>query len=306
VRRIAGGAAVGLLVLVLGCGDADPGEVEAVGGATTSVPASRIAEGAAISYRVPAAAGVDVLEVLRDRVESLGFDGAEVVDDGDVVTVRLAVDVDEATGLAARLGAAGRLEMRPAIDVQPFITTAQAASAGESLGDTTPVGVTGCELLGATTRFAELEREAGAVLPGVDDAVGNDDDDEPESCFLLGPLPVDGGATLGAGTFVGAEAVVSAGEPAVTGAIADDRIDLFNTIAEECFARSARCPTGQLALVLDDVVLSAPTIQEPRFTAAGIQISGLSSQQEAATLAAVLRFAPLGAPLELIEVVEID
>ena len=63
----------------------------------------------------------------------------------------------------------------------------------------------------------------------------------------------------------------------------DDGIDQFNAIAAQCSPPSETCPTGQLAIVLDSVVQSAPTIQQPSFNADGIAITGDFTESEAKT-----------------------
>ena len=40
-------------------------------------------------------------------------------------------------------------------------------------------------------------------------------------------------------------------------------IDAFNAVAAHCYAKDSTCPTGQLAIVVDGIVISAPTIQTP-------------------------------------------
>lgn len=77
-----------------------------------------------------------------------------------------------------------------------------------------------------------------------------------------------------------------------------DGIDAFNAIATSCFSKAATCPTGQLAIVLDSEVKSAPTIQQPSFQADEIQISGTFSESEAKDLALVLRYGSLPVTLE--------
>src|SRR4029434_5094428 len=67
-------------------------------------------------------------------------------------------------------------------------------------------------------------------------------------------------------------------------------IDKFNEIAAQCNPPSETCPTGRLAIVLDSVVQSAPTINEPQYTKDAITISGSFTQQEAKDLALVLRY----------------
>ena len=57
-------------------------------------------------------------------------------------------------------------------------------------------------------------------------------------------------------------------------------------------------PDGQLAIVLDSVVQSAPSINEPSYEADQIQISGSFTESEAKDLALVLRYGSLPVELE--------
>jgi preprotein translocase subunit SecD len=79
-------------------------------------------------------------------------------------------------------------------------------------------------------------------------------------------------------------------------------IDLFNKVAAQCYNGDPTCPAvapnkGQLAIVLDSEVLSAPSINEPTFERDRIQISGDFTEAEAKSLAVALRFGSL--PIEL-------
>lgn len=79
-------------------------------------------------------------------------------------------------------------------------------------------------------------------------------------------------------------------------------IDKFNEVAALCFAGGPECPAqaggkGQLAIVLDSEVLSAPSINEAAFDRDKIQISGSFTEDEAKNLAVALRFGSL--PVEL-------
>ena len=81
----------------------------------------------------------------------------------------------------------------------------------------------------------------------------------------------------------------------------EDGIDTFNEIAATCYAQNPDpqvCPTGQLAIVLDSVVQSAPSINEPSYGAEDIQISGSFGESEAKDLALVLRYGSLPVELE--------
>jgi preprotein translocase subunit SecD len=77
-----------------------------------------------------------------------------------------------------------------------------------------------------------------------------------------------------------------------------DSIDSFNAIAAQCFGKTETCPSGQLAIVLDSKVVSAPTIQQASFTRDQIQISGSFTESEAKDLALVLRYGSLPVNLE--------
>lgn len=77
-------------------------------------------------------------------------------------------------------------------------------------------------------------------------------------------------------------------------------IDAFNQAAALCYVQSpdpSICPSGRLAIVLDHVVVSAPSINAPAFGRDQIVISGSFDEDGARDLAAVLRFGAL--PIEL-------
>ncbi len=61
----------------------------------------------------------------------------------------------------------------------------------------------------------------------------------------------------------------------------------WNSLARTCSPPSATCPTGQLAIVLDDVIQSAPVVQSPEFSGS-VQISGAFEEAEVRSLARVL------------------
>ena len=61
----------------------------------------------------------------------------------------------------------------------------------------------------------------------------------------------------------------------------------WNALAQQCFNGTSTCPSHQLAIVLDDVIQSAPTVQTPDFPGT-VQISGAFSENEVRSLARVL------------------
>ena len=65
--------------------------------------------------------------------------------------------------------------------------------------------------------------------------------------------------------------------------------DKWNLLAAQCFQKAATCPTGQIAIVLDGEVISAPVVQTANFSGS-VQISGDFKEAEAKDLAKVLEF----------------
>ncbi len=66
-----------------------------------------------------------------------------------------------------------------------------------------------------------------------------------------------------------------------------DGTDTWNNLASQCYNRVPTCPTQRLAIVLDSVVQSAPSVNEPNFSDS-VSITGSFTQSEAEELAAVL------------------
>lgn len=120
-----------------------------------------------------------------------------------------------------------------------------------------------------------------------------DADGKEELRYQLGPTGATGDILSGAdarleglGTWIVAVEVRSSG------------IDRFNELAAQCFAKQASCPSGQLAIVLDDEVVSAPSINAPSFARDAISISGSFTEADAKDLALVLRYGALPVELE--------
>lgn len=117
--------------------------------------------------------------------------------------------------------------------------------------------------------------------------------------YKLGPVAVDGRAVKTA-----TAGLSQAGQWEVNPVFrkGKDNIDKFNEIAGKCYAGDATCPDvgggrGQLGIVLDGVVLSAPTINVASFTPEQISISGSFTKDTAEQLAVALRYGSL--PIQL-------
>jgi preprotein translocase subunit SecD len=113
--------------------------------------------------------------------------------------------------------------------------------------------------------------------------------------YQLGPVQLTGRALSGASAGLAPSGEWTVNPTFKGGA---DGIDLFNTAAGQCYAKAATCPTGQLAIVLDGRVISAPTIQTPTFQADQIQISGTFTERTANDLATALKYGALPVELE--------
>ena len=81
-----------------------------------------------------------------------------------------------------------------------------------------------------------------------------------------------------------------------------DGEDAWNALAAQCYSSTDTCPTqagsatgrGQMAIEVDGLVLSAPTVNAPEFSGE-VSISGSFGNDEAEQLAAFLRFGALPA-----------
>lgn len=77
-----------------------------------------------------------------------------------------------------------------------------------------------------------------------------------------------------------------------------DGEDLWNVGASQCFSGTSACPTRRMAIVLDGVVQSAPTVNQPSFSG-GVDITGNFKESEANDLARVLKSGALPVRLEV-------
>jgi preprotein translocase subunit SecD len=122
----------------------------------------------------------------------------------------------------------------------------------------------------------EDKPEAQVILPGTKD--------EQDARYVLGPSELTGRAVKDAKAEVDETGEWKVG------------FTLTDTGSKEFDALAARNLSKQVAIVLDGVVQSAPTIQQAQFQGSG-EITGNFSEREAKDLALVLRFGAL--PVEL-------
>ena len=250
----------------------------------------------------PAALTVAV-DIIRQRVDSIGVAEPEIIRQGNTVVVNLPGVKDQQQALDT-IGRTGAVEMRAVLQVaeNPENTTTTTVVGGPTTtvkGTTTtlkpasttlppPAGGVGSSRTAAvttTTVPAASEPvdpltglpEGQTVLPGRDDGL----------LYLLGPAEAtgevfsnDSSSQVDAGAWV----VVAKLKSGAAGA------DVWNALATKCFAGGADCPTKAIAIILDGEVISAPTVQAPTFDNGTVQISGSFSETQAKDLARVLQF----------------
>ena len=250
----------------------------------------------------PAALTVAV-DIIRQRVDSLGVAEPEIIRQGNTIVVNLPGVKDQQQALDT-IGRTGAVEMRPVLKIaeNPENTTTTTVVGGPTTtvkGATTttlkpasttlppPAGGVGSSRTAAVTTttipaassadpVTELS-EGQTILPGRKDGL----------IYLLGPAGAtgevfsnDSSAQVDAGAWV----VVAKLRSGAAGA------DAWNALSTKCFAGGADCPSKAIAIILDGEVISAPTVQTPTFDNGSVQISGSFSETEAQDLARVLQF----------------
>ena len=259
----------------------------------------------------PAALTVAV-DIIRQRVDSLGVAEPEIIRQGNTIVVNLPGVKDQQQALDT-IGRTGAVEMRPVLKVaeNPENTTTTTVVGGPT---TTVKGATTTTVKGASTTTLKpasttLPPPAGGVgrsrtaavttttvpaaSPPATEVTGLPDGQtilpgrKDGLIYLLGPAEAtgevfsnDSSAQVDAGAWV----VVAKLRSGAAGA------DVWNALSTKCFAGGADCPTKAIAIILDGEVISAPTVQTPTFDNGSVQISGSFSETEAQDLARVLQF----------------
>jgi preprotein translocase subunit SecD len=275
------------------------------------------------------------LDIIRDRVDALGVAEPEITRQGGAIVVQLpgVKNRDRALEL---VGQTAELRFRPVLaNLTGAETTPPEEEEDGGEGSTTTTaedGSTATTTSGDSTSTSEgaagipLGESAGAVqetttttappttTTTAPPAEGEDsgevpltsrEDDKADATVILpgkaeGDGPYQLGPSLATGRIVSSASAEFQNEWVVALSMKGgaDGIDTFNGIAAECFNRSQVCPTGQLAIVLDSVVQSAPNIEQASYERDQIQISGTFSEGEAKDLALVLRYGSLPVELE--------
>jgi preprotein translocase subunit SecD len=235
------------------------------------------------------------VDIIRQRVDSIGVSEPEIIRQGDTVVVNLPGVKDQQQALEL-VGRTGAVEMRPVIKMaeNPENTTTTVAGSttttikGDDKTSTTlpqPTGGLGSSrhVAAETTTTTTVPtdpvtglEEGQTVLPGRKDGL----------IYLLGPAEATGEVfsnDSAAEVSNGAWVVVAQLKGGAEGE------DQWNALAGKCYAGGADCPTKQIAIILDGEVISAPVVQAPSFDNS-VQISGSFTEKEANELARVLQF----------------
>jgi preprotein translocase subunit SecD len=181
-------------------------------------------------------------------------------------------------------------------------TTAKGATTTTAKGATTTTAKGATTTTAGTTTItatpdAELAKPSSktqpVVLPELDPKTR-----QPKQYWYLGPVALTGTSLSTASSDLSQQGQWEIRPVFKSG---KDGIDKFNAIAAICYAGSSSqvCPTlsgashGQIAIVLDNKVLAAPTIDAASFQRDQITISGNFTQSEASDIATALKYGAL-------------
>jgi preprotein translocase subunit SecD len=208
---------------------------------------------------------------------------------GDTTTTTAAGDTTTTTAPVT-----GQSAGKAATPFQDGGTTTTTAPADGTTTTTAVDGATTTTLAGEPTEF-ELTPRAEDLPAATVILAEEDDDNQPTTVYQLGPSQATGRVVKTANARLDPNGAWTVNLEMRGG---ESGIDQFNAIAAQCSPPSDTCPTGQLAIVLDSVVQSAPVIRNDSFDADAITISGDFTESEAKDLALVLRYGSLPVTLE--------
>lgn len=229
------------------------------------------------------------IAIIRNRVDALGVGEPEINQQGDNIIVQLPGVKDQEKARAV-VGQTAELRFRPVISPVPVEEVIAAPTSTTAKGATTTTGVPGQPTTTSTTA-------APTVIPTT-----KPEEDDPKATVVLPQLDKDGNVVaryqLGPAALTGN--VVRTARLAVDQNNGTYYVQLFLTKkgSPQFDAMAAANQGGAIAIVLDHVVKSAPTIQSASFDGKPT-ITGQFSQREARDLALVLRYGAL--PVQLKE-----
>ena len=244
------------------------------------------------------------LTISRSRVDSIGVSEPEIIRQGDTVVVNLPGVEDQQRALDI-IGRQGQLLLRPVLQAGTVNTDTDTTLPGATtvVDSTLPAasGPGSSRRVAATTVPPTTSPTTVAATPGsapsLAEILASQDANDPNATVVLlgkngdvysaGPAGASGlvfsndaAAEINNGTWSVVVGLLngSAGE------------DIWNALSTRCFNKDETCPTGQIAIVLDGEVISAPVVQQAIFTGGTVQISGSFTEAEARDLAKILEF----------------
>ncbi|MEN9801645.1 MAG: putative protein-export rane protein SecD [Actinomycetota bacterium] len=263
------------------------------------------------------------VERIRDRVDSLGVSEPEIIRQGDAIVVNLP-GIENQEEAIRLVQVTGEVLLRPVLTAAPLAATDPESS---STSSTTPADSTTAEtsttapggpsrpvnrVSGTQPPTSTTESTSTSVTTTAETVV--DISTTPDASTSSPPIdqsgdPNDPAAIVIVQSVDGSE-IYQLGPSFATGEVfADDATadiiqgswgvrvslksgaegsDLWNIGAAQCFSRTQICPTGRMAIVLDGVVQSAPSVNQPSFSG-GVDITGNFQESEARELARVLK-----------------
>jgi preprotein translocase subunit SecD len=251
------------------------------------------------------------IDIIRNRVDTFGTLEPEITRQGSDIVIDLPGVKDREKAIAL-VGKTAELRFRPVLSPVPSVAAQEKAIASTTT-TTTPAGEPT-----ATTAAPPTEAEAKAAILACDDAkvqtiieipTTSRADDKRDVCVVLPDKPGGRNATryyLGKAGLTGRGTVDTAKAEFISGQGWTVKMDLtdsgsskWDTLAQQQFHK-------QVAIVLDGLVQSAPTIQpnDQSFTSFGgtAVISGDFTQGEAEDLAKLIRFGALPVTLKQVNV----
>ena len=252
--------------------------------------------GASVTLQPEAAADPTALavavDIIRERVDSIGVAEPEILVQGDTVVINLPGISDQQRALDV-IGRQGELVLRPVLQM------------GEpsAQGPATTIDPTATTLEGAATTSSPTTTEATAGQGGgaepADPSGTEVVADKSGTSYVVGPVAMSGNVFQN-----DAVAEVNGGSWSVSVSLRSgaEGEDLWNALTTKCFGRDATCPTGQIAMVLDGEVISAPVVQAAVFSGGTVQITGDFTETEARDLARILEFGAVPVKFEVASV----
>jgi preprotein translocase subunit SecD len=245
------------------------------------------------------------LTIIRARVDSIGVSEPEIIRQGDTVVVNLPGVQDQQRALDI-IGKQGQLLLRPVLQAGtintgtdttvPGATTVVDSTLPASSGPGSSRRVSATTVPPTTVSPTTIAATPSST-PSLAEVLASQDANDPNATVVLlgknGDVFSAGPAGASGLVFSNdATAEVNNGSWSVVVGLLKGSAgeDIWNALSTRCFNKDATCPTGQIAIVLDGEVISAPVVQQAVFTGGNVQISGSFDEAEARDLAKILEF----------------